>query len=88
MEVLYEKSFLRDLKKVPDQKIKDQLFDIIQTIKQSNRLHLIENIKKLKGHSSAYRLRVGAYRLGFFAEEKQVVFSRFLHRKDIYKRFP
>lgn len=48
----------------------------------------IPNIKKLKGHKSAYRIRIGDYRLGFFFENTTIIFARFVHRKDIYKIFP
>jgi mRNA-degrading endonuclease RelE of RelBE toxin-antitoxin system len=44
--------------------------------------------KKIKTHEAAYRIRIGNYRLGFFYEHHEVIFSRILHRKDIYKYFP
>jgi mRNA interferase RelE/StbE len=53
-----------------------------------NLLDEIPNTKKLKGHSSAYRTRVGDYRLGFFFENGVIQLARFIHRKDIYKIFP
>jgi len=51
-------------------------------------LDKIPNTKKLKGHKSAYRTRVGDYRAGFFFENSTIFLARFLHRKDIYKIFP
>jgi len=48
----------------------------------------IRNIKKLKGHSTAYRIRVGDYRIGILFEDNTVNIMRILPRKDIYKLFP
>jgi mRNA-degrading endonuclease RelE of RelBE toxin-antitoxin system len=48
----------------------------------------INNIKNIKGTKNAYRIRVGYYRIGFFLEENKIIFSRVLHRRDIYRFFP
>ena len=45
-------------------------------------------MKKIKRDNNAYRLRVGDYRIGFFLEEDTIIFSRVLHRKEIYRFFP
>ncbi|PHX81999.1 MAG: plasmid stabilization protein, partial [Flavobacteriales bacterium] len=51
-------------------------------------LNNISHLKKLAGHKSAYRVRIGAYRVGFFYENNKAIFARVIHRKDIYKVFP
>ena len=51
-------------------------------------LDTIPNTKKLKEFKTAYRTRVGDYRLGFFYENATILIARFVHRKDIYKIFP
>jgi mRNA-degrading endonuclease RelE of RelBE toxin-antitoxin system len=51
-------------------------------------MHNIANLKKLKGHLTAYRIRSGDYRIGIFIENKVVIFACFAHRKDIYNEFP
>ena len=48
----------------------------------------IPNIKKLSGFKYHYRVRIGDYRIGIMIINDEVLFERFLHRKDIYKRFP
>ncbi|MFP4622198.1 MAG: type II toxin-antitoxin system RelE family toxin [Bacteroidales bacterium] len=88
MKVLYENSFLRDIKKINNKNIKEQLFQTIENIKVAKGFSSLKNVVKLKGHSSAYRLKIGKYRLGFFYENDYITLSRFLHRKDIYKKFP
>jgi mRNA interferase RelE/StbE len=42
----------------------------------------------MKGHSIAYRIKSGNYRMGFYKELDQVELARFLKREDIYKVFP
>jgi mRNA interferase RelE/StbE len=88
MNLLFEKSFLKDLEKLKDPKVKEQVLKTIQYFETAQKLERTPDLKKLKGHKSAYRIRLGNYRLGFFEEENTIIFSRFLHSKDIYKTFP
>ena len=62
--------------------------ELIEKIESVQNLSQIPNTKKLKGHKSAYRIRLGDYRVGLFLEGSKVIFARILHRKDIYKLFP
>jgi mRNA interferase RelE/StbE len=45
-------------------------------------------VKKLTGVCDCYRIRVGDYRVTYWINHKkgEVVISRVMHRKDIYKR--
>jgi mRNA interferase RelE/StbE len=88
MKLLFERSFLKDLERLNDSKTKEQVLEIIDLFEINSTFEIIPNLKKLKGYRSAYRIRIGNYRLGFFVEDSVVIFSRFLHRKDIYKKFP
>jgi mRNA interferase RelE/StbE len=88
MKVLYEKAFWRDIKKLRDQNVSDHLALVLEEIKKATDLSVLGEIKKLKGHPSAFRIKVDDYRLGFFLEDDQVILTRFLNRKDIYKFFP
>ena len=42
----------------------------------------------MSGHSDAYRIRIGDYRLGIYYYEDTVTITRFVKREDIYKLFP
>ena len=88
MKVLYEKAFLKDIQKLSDHKVSDRLTQVLEEIKETNDLSLLGNIKKLKGHPSAFRIRVSDYRLGFFLENDHVILTHFLYRRNIYKVFP
>ena len=46
------------------------------------------NIKKMKGHSGAFRIRIGKYRLGFYFDGEVIELARFAKREDIYKLVP
>ena len=82
------KKFSKYLDVVSTKSVKSNLLKIIIPMESIDSLENIPNTKKLKGHKSAYRIRVGDYRLGFFYENGIISIARFVHRKDIYKIFP
>ena len=88
MKIEYLKQFSKDLLKINDETLKNNLFDIIMLLKEAENLNLLSNVKKLKGHPEAYRIRIGKYRLGFFFDGEVVELARFAKREDIYKLFP
>jgi mRNA interferase RelE/StbE len=88
VKLLFDKKFLKDIEYLPDKKLKKRIEQIITDAESSKSLNEIGNLKKMKGHVSAYRIRVGQYRIGFFAEKNVLKFICFMHRKDIYKKFP
>lgn len=88
MKVEFLKKFSKDLDEVNIKSIKASLLKVITLIESVDSLNDIPNTKKLKGHKSAYRTRIGDYRLGFFYENETISIARFVHRKDIYKIFP
>lgn len=87
MKVLYLKQFSKDLDKLDSETIKVEVVKVIQNVKQASSISEIHNLKKLKGFKSAYRIKIGSYRLGIFIEKGIVEFVRIVHRKDIYKIF-
>ncbi len=48
----------------------------------------LPGVKKLKGYKTAYRIRVGDYRVGFLFEDDTIKLSRVTNRKEIYRYFP
>lgn len=88
MNVEFLKKFSKDLDTINSKIVKANLLKVIGLMESVNTLDEIPNTKKLKGHKSAYRTRVGDYRLGFFFENTTISIARFVHRKDIYKIFP
>ncbi|KFC18301.1 MULTISPECIES: type II toxin-antitoxin system RelE family toxin [Epilithonimonas] len=88
MEVIFLRSFLTDIKKLNDKKLKLKIKEFIIELENSQTLEDVGNIKKMKGFSTAFRWRTGDYRLGFYKNENSIELSRFLKRSDIYKVFP
>jgi len=88
MKVEFLKSFSKDIDGVKNKSAKNALIRIIEMMESSDSLDRIPNTKKLKGHKTAYRTRVGDFRIGFFFENSTIILARFVDRKDIYKLFP
>lgn len=88
MKVDFRDSFAKDLKNIDDKGLLKRVSETIKAIEDANLLDELSNVKKLKGGSHYFRIRIGDYRLGIALENDTVVFVRFLHRKDIYKYFP
>jgi mRNA interferase RelE/StbE len=89
MIVRIDKSFQKDVSKISDQKIKQSIAEIVKDVQQTESLLTIKNLKKLTGYKDFYRIRLGDYRIGLrYTENQELIFIRFLNRKDIYKRWP
>jgi len=88
MEVTYLKSLEKDLKKIKDKKLLQSLANVFVKLEETKTLFEISGVIKMVGHSDAYRIRVGDYRLGVFYSEEIVTIARFIKRGDIYKLFP
>jgi mRNA interferase RelE/StbE len=89
MEILYGNTFNKDLDRVGHaEKVKETLLELIESIKAAGSLSDLKNLRKIEGYKGYYRIRVGDYRLGIKVEKNRIALIRFLHRKDIYRRFP
>ena len=88
MEVTFLDKFNKDLDKVKDKTVMKSLQLLIHKAELSNNLHDLPNVKKLEGYKSAFRIRIGDYRIGIFVKGNTIEFARMVHRKDIYKVFP
>lgn len=88
MQVEFLSEFSRDLSKIRVAAIKQTIQRTILRVESAKKISEIPSVKKLSGHKSAYRVRIGDYRIGIFVEGDKVQFARVIHRKDIYKLFP
>ena len=88
MKVEFLKNFSKDLDQLQGKLIRQSLQRTIESLETADSLRTISNLKKLKGRKSAYRIRIGDYRLGFFYENSIISLARFVNRKDIYTLFP
>jgi len=88
VEVRYEASFEKDLKSVGDKNLLKKIKKVIEEVKQADDSYSINNLKKLSGYDTFYRIRIGDYRIGIEITGDKLIFTRFLHRKEIYRFFP
>jgi len=80
--------FNKDLSKIKDKKLVVKIEQLIRKMETIKTVAELAGIKKLSGHSNAYRIRIGDYRLGFFLVDNSIRLTIFANRKDIYKYFP
>jgi mRNA interferase RelE/StbE len=88
VKVAFEASFEKDLKKVKDKNLLKHIKEVIDNVKQAKDVRDINQLSKLKGYETFYRIRVGDYRIGIDLADDKVIFTRILHRKEIYRYFP
>ena len=88
MKCKFERSFEKDFNKLRSKGLSQSILSVVENVSSANSIEGINNLKKLTGHKTAYRIRSGNYRIGVFIESDTVIFAAFDHRKDIYKRFP
>ena len=88
MRVEFLEKFNKDLGKISSDVTRQSIRRLILRVEGARLLTDIPQVKKLSGFKSAYRIRLGDYRVGIFVEGDLVQFARVAHRKDIYRLFP
>ncbi len=88
MKIKFESKFSKDLRKIKDQKLLSQIKIVINECKLAQTLDDIKNLKKLKVYQIFYRIKIGDYRIGIAIINDELIFTRFLHRREIYRFFP
>jgi len=83
VKVRYETSFEQDLNHLREPGILKRIKKVIAEVKPADTPYLISNLKKLRGYDTFYRIRIGLE-----ITEGYVIFTRALHRKDMYRYFP
>ena len=59
MNIEFRKSFAKDLLTIFDNNLLIKIEEVIEEIKQAEKLSEVSNVKKLKGEINHYRIRVG-----------------------------
>ncbi len=88
MKIEFEKHFIKEVDKLKDAKLKEDIREAIEDAKKATKMADLMNTKKLKGFKTAYRIKTGNYRIGIFFQDSIITFVAFDHRKDFYKHFP
>lgn len=88
MKVRFEAKFAKDLRNIKDGKLLAKVKELIIDCQNAESLIELSHVKKLQGYESFYRIRIGDFRIGLEFVSGELIFTRCLHRKDIYKHFP
>ncbi len=88
MNVAFRRIFVRDLLAINDGKLRDQVERVILQVEQARSLRDLPNVIAMEGHTDAFRIRIGTYRIGLYRRGDVIEFVRFLHRRDMYRYFP
>ena len=83
MNIEYLPTFIKDLKALRGSPVYKSIYQLVfEDIQSAENLNEFPNIQKLKGSNTAYRIRVGNYRIGLFIIANDTIqFSRALHRR-------
>jgi len=88
MNFEFEKAFVKDFRKLKSKELANSILEVVKQVSEATSSSEIINLKKLSGYKSAFRIRIGDYRIGVIIENNILTFVAFAHRKEIYKRFP
>jgi mRNA-degrading endonuclease RelE of RelBE toxin-antitoxin system len=89
MKVEYRKLFLKDLKKLKNNRVYQQILDLtFKEFLEAKSLQDLSQIKAMKGYPNRYRIRIGNYRIGIELNGNTIEVMRVLHRRDFYRYFP
>lgn len=89
MNVEFDHSFEKALRKLKDASIRPRLKRAILSVEGAKTPADVPNLRKLAGFNRYYRIRIGDYRVGIeFVAPDTVRFITVAHRKDIYSVFP
>jgi len=88
MEIEFTKAFSKQIDALKNESLRSRLAKTVQNVISANTLQEIANLKKMKGHQTAYRIKIGDNRVGLFFEDGIIIFAYLYHRKDIYNKFP
>ncbi len=87
MKVQYRQTFLKDLKRLKNQPVYQDVYDLVfTTLPQVKTLREVPGVKALKG--KRYRVRLGDYRVGLEVDGDDAQVMRVLHRREFYRYFP
>ena len=84
VRILISRSAERELAHLP-RDVQKRFAEAFDELENSPKPRAGLDIKPLRGMKGAWRLRVGSYRGIFEMAEDEIRFTRFGHRKDVYR---
>ena len=87
MNVAFRSSFLKDIKKIKDKKVKELILLTISEVKSAQSTKSIPKIERLVSRQPFYKIKKHPYRFGLYIENAEVEFVKFGTRKTFTKIF-
>ena len=84
VRILISRSAERELARLP-QDVQERFAKALEQLGQDPRPRPGLDVRPLRGMKGAWRLRIGSYRGIYEKEEGKLRFTRFGHRKDVYR---
>jgi mRNA interferase RelE/StbE len=84
----FRNSFKRDLKQIRSDRVLADIRQAIIDVEAAATWSDVPGIKKIRGATNAFRIRIDDYRIGLYIDDDVAEFVRALPRRDIYRRFP
>jgi mRNA interferase RelE/StbE len=89
VQVIYTKTFLKDLSKVFPAKRRKQIEKFVfEDLPELSSIENAGNIEQMTGFKNYYKVRCGDFRVGIIRKNNTIELLRVLNRKEIYKFFP
>jgi mRNA interferase RelE/StbE len=88
VQTAFTHKFKKQVDSCKDVRIRKKLLSVIDEADAAESLFTIKSIKKMKGASNSFRIRIGDYRVGIVLDKETIIFATFDHRNNIYKYFP
>ena len=88
MEVRFDTSFNRDLRRIRDADLRRRVERAIGNVEAASTISEIPGIERMTARGRFYRIQVGKYRIGVEVEGDVAILVRFGHRSEIYSNFP
>jgi len=88
VKVEYRNSFLKDIKKIKDKKVKDLIESTILEAKAANNINEINNCERLTSKGKFYKIKHPPYRFGVHIDKGIIEFIKFGTRENFYSDFP
>ena len=88
MVIKFRERFDKDLDEISDKIVRNEILKVVENVANASKPQDIRHLKKLKGDQSAYRIKIGRYRIGVYIVKNVVELTRVLPRNEIYRYFP
>lgn len=88
MKTKFREKFEKDIDHITSRTVLESIAKVIEIAGKAPKPQDIPNLKKMKGDKTAYRIRIGNYRIGIYIIKDTIEFTRVLPRDKIYGYFP